>query len=305
MDKTHDDDLPKQVVIIPTKNRRALLERALESINLQAYPRLRVIVVDDGSSDGTQEFLATYADTRPYITVLRHDESRGVNVARNDALALVGADDIVSFLDDDDYLLPGALAEIAKTFAHAPDSISCIRFNTDCFTSAGIQHNLGFEFNPGESFHDAPYAELMAKKRQNGATYMATRGTLWANGRYRYAEDMNGFESELLWRMVRDGVGIRFVNTVAMMNDLRGDNHLSVVGVKRDRLSFVRARRRVFRDHQPFFETHPSFGLRHVVQGMHIALRVGDFQSFFYFLSRGCRLIGVVLIPGLRLKERT
>ncbi len=92
----------KQVsAIITTHNRLDLLKRAIESVKKQTYPYIELIVVDDASTDGTQE----YCSRQDFIYIrIQKGESRGGNYARN--LGIKSAHgDYVAFLDDDDYWL--------------------------------------------------------------------------------------------------------------------------------------------------------------------------------------------------------
>lgn len=94
-------------VIIPTHNRRHEVPRALQSISKQTLKPLEVILVDDGSTDGTNEFLANYqADFR--LRIFTHTESHGVAIARNTGLEhALGR--FIAFLDSDDEWLPRKL----------------------------------------------------------------------------------------------------------------------------------------------------------------------------------------------------
>lgn len=93
-------------VIIPTYNRKLTLERAITSVLNQSYPDYQLIVVDDGSTDGTWEALQKYA-SHPQITLLRQ-ENKGVSAARN-AGVKASSHAWVSFLDSDDEWLPQKL----------------------------------------------------------------------------------------------------------------------------------------------------------------------------------------------------
>jgi glycosyltransferase involved in cell wall biosynthesis len=99
---------PDVSVVIPTHNRRAYLEGAIQScLTGNDAIDVEVIVVDDGSTDGTREYLRALDDerVRPFF-----QEHQGAQRARNR-----GLDEAegwaIKFLDDDDYLLPGALAD--------------------------------------------------------------------------------------------------------------------------------------------------------------------------------------------------
>ncbi len=104
-------------VIIATRNRAALLERALASIQAQTHARWEAIVVDDGSEDGTAEVLEAIDDER-----VRSVRTEGIGAvgARNAGLD-VAEGEIIAYLDDDNSMLPGWLAALAWAFSHFED----------------------------------------------------------------------------------------------------------------------------------------------------------------------------------------
>lgn len=108
-------------VIIPTYNRRELLEKALESVWAQRLPPQQVIVVDDGSEDGTLEWLR--ALKKPSLSVL--DQARaGPAAARNLGLGqAIGK--YVAFLDSDDTWLPEKLELQVQFLEGHPDYKIC------------------------------------------------------------------------------------------------------------------------------------------------------------------------------------
>lgn len=110
---------PEVSVVIPTHNRRALLKRTLRSALEQRETDIEVIVVDDGSSDGTYEFLQQWGD--PRLRVLRHDTPTGVSAARNTGLSHA-LGNWVAFLDDDDLWAPDKLATQLRSFREHPDA---------------------------------------------------------------------------------------------------------------------------------------------------------------------------------------
>jgi glycosyltransferase involved in cell wall biosynthesis len=95
-------------VIIPTHDRAAVVVRAIDSVLDQEGAAVEVIVIDDGSSDGTGELLASrYAGDDRVVYVPQPQQ--GVAAARNTGLARARGD-LIAFLDSDDVWRPGKLA---------------------------------------------------------------------------------------------------------------------------------------------------------------------------------------------------
>jgi glycosyltransferase involved in cell wall biosynthesis len=97
---------PRVSVVVPTYGRLAFLPRALDSILAQTFDDLEVVVVDDGSPDGTAAFVAGHTD--PRVRLVRHERNRGLAAARNTGVRAARAP-FVAFLDDDDLWLPEKL----------------------------------------------------------------------------------------------------------------------------------------------------------------------------------------------------
>jgi glycosyltransferase involved in cell wall biosynthesis len=94
-------------VVIPTHDRRDLLAVTLRSVLRQKNVQLDVIVVDDGSTDDTLEFLRTIDD--PRVRFIRNESPQGVRTARNQGIAATSGE-WLAFVDDDDVWAPEKLA---------------------------------------------------------------------------------------------------------------------------------------------------------------------------------------------------
>jgi glycosyltransferase involved in cell wall biosynthesis len=110
-------------VVIPLYNKRPYIRRAVDSVLAQTFEVFELIVVDDGSTDGSHEALAHVTD--PRFRLLRQ-ENRGVGPARNAGMAAArGA--WFAFLDGDDMWLPDHLLELRRIVDQEPAAglISC------------------------------------------------------------------------------------------------------------------------------------------------------------------------------------
>lgn len=95
-------------VYIPTYNRLELLKRAVQSVQNQTYKNFEIIIVDDNSSDGTQDFLVGLTKVDSRIRYFFKDKNSGACVSRNIAINLAQGE-LITGLDDDDYFLPHRL----------------------------------------------------------------------------------------------------------------------------------------------------------------------------------------------------
>lgn len=125
-------------VVIPTLDRKEFLEQALETVRLQTHEPLECIVVDDGSTDGTREYLASI-DYDALRTIYR-DEAKGLSNARNAGIDAASGE-YVMFLDSDDILYPHAAETLVETLDEQPKECA------GAFTSKKIVTNDGREKN--------------------------------------------------------------------------------------------------------------------------------------------------------------
>ncbi|MGQ4276489.1 glycosyltransferase [Pseudidiomarina sp. E22-M8] len=102
-------------VYMPTHNRGPLLRRAIDSVLAQTHQELELLVVDDGSSDGTWEVLQDYTRLDPRVRTYRHDQPRGACAARNLAIKEARGE-FVTGLDDDDTFVPERLAVLLQNY---------------------------------------------------------------------------------------------------------------------------------------------------------------------------------------------
>jgi len=89
-------------VIVPVYNAARFIQRSLRSALAQSYAHLEVIVVDDGSTDGTAEIVKEFTDPR---IVYCYQENAGQGPARNRGIR-ASRGEYITFLDADDYYLP-------------------------------------------------------------------------------------------------------------------------------------------------------------------------------------------------------
>ena len=118
-----DSSATRVCVVIPSRDCGALLPAALASVRAQTLAAARVVVVDDGSTDGTAELLAP-AVARGELTLLR-TPGAGPAAARNAGIRAAG-EELVAFLDADDELEPDALRVLSAALAAEPGAGFCV-----------------------------------------------------------------------------------------------------------------------------------------------------------------------------------
>lgn len=131
---------PTISVVIPLYNKRPHIERTLASVRAQTAAPLEVIVVDDGSTDGSYEAAAAF-DLKG-LQVLRRSPPGPAGSAARNLGTKVARGDWVALLDADDEWLPSHLANVSKTLARAsnPDRVSIVfASHRDAFSGGRIE----------------------------------------------------------------------------------------------------------------------------------------------------------------------
>lgn len=108
-------DLPLVSLIVPVLNGEAYLRESLDSILEQTYPRLEVIVMDDGSTDSSPDVVRSYGDRVAYV---RQATTRGIYGNANDGIARAQGELIGIFHADDVYLPTMVEREVDWLLAH-------------------------------------------------------------------------------------------------------------------------------------------------------------------------------------------
>jgi len=128
------DARPLVSAIVPAFNRAATVGRAIDSILGQTYPRVEVIVVDDGSVDETPRVLEGYGDR---IRAIRQ-ENAGPSAARNRGIREARGE-IVTFLDSDDEWRPTKIARQVDLLARAGPDVACCICDTTMRYADGVE----------------------------------------------------------------------------------------------------------------------------------------------------------------------
>lgn len=188
MDHESHRNSPLVSVVIPTHNRRHLIGRAIASALSQDYDNLEIIVIDDGSTDGTAELMAGYESIR-YI---RFDSNRGGAAARNHGIG-VAQGDMVAFLDSDDEWLPAKIGKQVDRMLASPRTAAVYCRHFSHFEATGRRYE---EFPP--LYRGAIRSQLLAGRcPRTVSLFLVRRDALLAV--QGFDENLAGFQDTDLW----------------------------------------------------------------------------------------------------------
>src|ERR1700733_12494892 len=133
--------MPRFSIIITSCNQKALIKDAVDSALAQGHPDREIIVIEDGSSDGSREVLQSYQDAIQFKAL---EKNAGACAARNWGASLAKGDFLV-FLDGDDVLLPWALSVFDRILQRKqPKLILCsMIFFEDSLSSVNLAGRPG------------------------------------------------------------------------------------------------------------------------------------------------------------------
>jgi glycosyltransferase involved in cell wall biosynthesis len=134
---------PRVSVIIPAFNAERYIRDTLESVLAQTYPDVEVIVVDDGSTDGTAACVRAYGDRVRYL----HQENSGGCGSPRNAGMKAATGELYAFLDSDDLLAPDRLATEVDFLARNPE-VGMIFSNYRDFQDNRVHDGSHFEECP-------------------------------------------------------------------------------------------------------------------------------------------------------------
>ncbi len=247
-------------VIIPTFNRAAMVEAAVESVLAQAYRPLEVLVVDDGSTDDTRRRLARFGDEIRTLT----QPNRGCAAARNRGAA-ESRGEYVAFLDSDDRFLPDKLERQVAALQRHPEADFC--------------------YGPFQVYYDHRPQLRVLSAPPAGADFERLRAEYFLNPtlsctalmiRRRVFDELGGFDESL--RLNEDGEFTQRL-VIERTGVWSGDEPLTLChqashNKTLDRVAHARA---VLRNARRIMERYPAYRQQ-------LGERVGDYLAHRYFV---------------------
>jgi teichuronic acid biosynthesis glycosyltransferase TuaG len=202
---------PRFSVVIPTHQAAAFIGRTIACVLGQTFQDFEIVIVDNGSTDGTDAIVAAIGD--PRITYRWQEDSGRPANTRNVAISLATGE-YVAFLDADDLWRPAKLERVASTLDADP-SLDLVAHSVDMVTPDGaVVGRRAFALEPGD-----PYAQLLYRGNFLSTSAVTARRTrLLDEDCFDERDDYITSEDYDLWlRIARDG------GRFAVLTEILGD----------------------------------------------------------------------------------
>lgn len=215
--------MPRASIIIPAFNAETYIFDTIESILSQSYQDYEVIVVDDGSTDGTAKAVQSFNDKR--IRYFYQPNSGKPSVPRNHAIRQSQGEYIFVF-DSDDIMLPGKLERTVKALDEAPSAglaftnFACIDENDAIINDDFLAPNLTLRDLPKTPISDGAYliAQKVALKGLVKSNFPGTSGVALRRKVTEqvglFDEDVKNADDAIMWQAVASQFDFVFIPEV-------------------------------------------------------------------------------------------
>jgi glycosyltransferase involved in cell wall biosynthesis len=257
-------------VLIPSYNHKAYIEQCIDSVFAQNFKELEVIVIDDASTDGSQNKLEQLAKIHP-LHLMLNEKNRGQAVTLNEALQIARGE-YFCVLASDDLFLPGKLQKQIEKLKSNPDAKMCYTLKKKIDASGAVLHEDNLPGPAGMVFEKLIFDNFIC-----ASSVMAHRETvIW----------MGGFQEGILiedwdmWLRLCNRYPVTVVNEPLTAYRIHGSN------VSRERLLEMMdcslAILKTWEKRPEYKEALKLWCLRHAV--CLSRYRPRQWRNFFYFL---------------------
>jgi glycosyltransferase involved in cell wall biosynthesis len=222
---------PLVSILIPAYNAEEFIADTIRSAVAQAWPRKEVIIVDDGSRDGTAAVAARFASGDVHVVQQRN---QGAAAARNHALA-VAQGDFIQWLDADDLLSADKVGEQMRLLdGLGPNAVASCGWGTFRYRPWAAR------FTPTALWHDLEPLEWLLRKWETNshmqtATWLVSRSLSEQAGPWNAALRSDD-DGEYFSRVVAKSSGVHFAQKARVYYRVSPSNRLSYIGDSDEKL---------------------------------------------------------------------
>lgn len=221
---SQNKEYPLISVIVPVFNAEPYLIECFKSIVSQTYPAVEIILVDDGSTDGSSELCDKLVGSCPNSYVI-HKHNGGLSDARNVGLESASGE-WIAFVDSDDYISPVFLEALFAVVSESETLMSTVRFGVSFFSGdeprlvdvieRAVQHRVETD----EEYQE----ELLYQKSWNGSVWRLCHKSLFDHIRFPvglYYED-----TATTYRLVREAKRVAVLSSTELYAYRQNENSI-------------------------------------------------------------------------------
>lgn len=187
----------KITIVVPIYNAEKYIRRCVDSIIAQSYKNLEVLLMDDGSTDGTPAILDEYAGRDDRVKAI-HKENTGHANSRNCGL-MQATGEFITFMDCDDYMHPDFIEKMYGAICEDDSDIACCSFRYVDEEGKELGWRTPVLERKGVSGADAQREFLLTFNIEGFSWNKLVRRSIMMEHELRYAEDQKAFVDMLLW----------------------------------------------------------------------------------------------------------
>lgn len=254
-------------IVIPTYNRGKFISRAIDSIINQNYKNLEIVIVDDGSTDDTENVIKKYQIGEKRIKYIKNTVNRGVNYSRNCGIK-ASTGEWIAFLDSDDEYLPSSLLTICNILK-SNNHIDVAGFmnlvsnpNSKKYIQNGLMLNNWNEYYP-------TYEDIVFKRNIKGDIHYIINKRVF-NQKYYFMEDIRGLESLYYAKLAKNNYKFKYFNINVVLVHCDAANRLSIKNNGIRSVIFAKKAEEFMRDHWSIIKKYPE-------KKMHYSLRIASY----------------------------